>query len=225
MAQLKQRIPVDAEARGLTTVLHALKGETPWLAVWQCAGRVSSDLICMATHSRDAPWSLVLGSQAQELLQRSQHPRAAGSTRPRRLSARPITPRGAATGPCERAPPGRVQAPSSDRSSVPSTVRGAPGVPCGAWQRRPGGLAGMSVSLGGSEPPAPPSAVIDVSGDESPSADGPQPPSAPRATATATRVGGTVPSAASTLRSPRRGPEVSGHQAERETDQALCSSA
>ncbi|HXK18683.1 MAG TPA: universal stress protein [Polyangiaceae bacterium] len=72
--QLQDRIPPDAESRGLTTVLHVLKSPTPWLAVWQYSGRVSADLICMATHSRDRAASVVLGSQAQELLNHSRIP-------------------------------------------------------------------------------------------------------------------------------------------------------
>lgn len=71
---LQQRIPIDAESRGLGTVLHVLTSATPWLAIWQCAGRVNADLICMATHSRDVASSLVLGSQAQELLHHSRIP-------------------------------------------------------------------------------------------------------------------------------------------------------
>jgi nucleotide-binding universal stress UspA family protein len=72
--QLQQRIPPDAESRGLTTVLHVLQSPTPWLAIWQYSGRVSADLICMATHSRDRAASVVLGSQAQELLNHSRIP-------------------------------------------------------------------------------------------------------------------------------------------------------
>jgi nucleotide-binding universal stress UspA family protein len=44
------------------------------LAIWQYASRVNADLICMATHSRDAVKSLILGSQAQALLQHSRMP-------------------------------------------------------------------------------------------------------------------------------------------------------
>ena len=72
--QLQARIPTDAESRGLTTVLHVVKSPTPWLAIWQYAGQVSADLICMATHSRDKAASLLLGSQAQELVQHSRIP-------------------------------------------------------------------------------------------------------------------------------------------------------
>jgi len=73
-AQLAARIPADAESRGIVTETHVLEGGAAWLAIWQQAGRSSADLICMATHSRDAAASLVLGSQAQALLQHSRIP-------------------------------------------------------------------------------------------------------------------------------------------------------
>ena len=73
-AKLQSRIPADAESRGITTELRVLAAETPWLAIWQHAGRASADLICMSTHSRDAATNLVLGSQAQAILQHSRIP-------------------------------------------------------------------------------------------------------------------------------------------------------
>ena len=50
------------------------KSEEAWLAIWQHASRLNADLICMATHSRDAVRSLVIGSQAQAILQHSRIP-------------------------------------------------------------------------------------------------------------------------------------------------------
>jgi nucleotide-binding universal stress UspA family protein len=73
-AKLQSRIPADAESRGIVTALHVIVAGTPWLAIWQHAGRASADLICMSTHSRDAAASLVLGSQAQAMLQHSRIP-------------------------------------------------------------------------------------------------------------------------------------------------------
>lgn len=73
-AQLAARIPPGTESRGIKTELQLLEGSEAWLAVWQYAGRASADLICMATHSRDAARSLVLGSQAQAVLQHSRIP-------------------------------------------------------------------------------------------------------------------------------------------------------
>lgn len=72
--RLHERVPADAESRGITTKLEVLEGRAAWLAIWQFAGRVNADMICMATHSRDAAASLVLGSQAQALLQHSRVP-------------------------------------------------------------------------------------------------------------------------------------------------------
>lgn len=73
-AKLRSLIPVDAESRGIRTELRVIAGGAPWLAIWQHAGRVNADLICMATHSRNVAASLVLGSQAQAILQHSRIP-------------------------------------------------------------------------------------------------------------------------------------------------------
>jgi nucleotide-binding universal stress UspA family protein len=73
-AQLQSRVPEDAVSRGIKTELHVIAGGAAWMAIWQHAGRVRADLICMATHSRNATASLVLGSQAQAILQHSRIP-------------------------------------------------------------------------------------------------------------------------------------------------------
>lgn len=72
--QLAARVPVDAESRGVRSERHVLEGREAWLAIWQHASRATADMICMATHSRDAVKSLVVGSQAQALLQHSRIP-------------------------------------------------------------------------------------------------------------------------------------------------------
>lgn len=73
-ARLTERLPKDAESRGIEAQIHVLGGVTPWLSIWQHAGRAGADMICMATRSRDAVSSLVLGSQARELLQHARIP-------------------------------------------------------------------------------------------------------------------------------------------------------
>jgi len=73
-AQLQSRVPEDAASRGIKTELRVIASGAAWLAIWQHAGRVNADLICMATHSRNATASLVLGSQAQAILQHSRIP-------------------------------------------------------------------------------------------------------------------------------------------------------
>jgi nucleotide-binding universal stress UspA family protein len=72
--RLAERIPEDAESRGIKTIVQVLDGGAAWQAIWQYAGRENADLICMATHSRDAVKSLALGSQAQTILQHSRIP-------------------------------------------------------------------------------------------------------------------------------------------------------
>jgi nucleotide-binding universal stress UspA family protein len=73
-ARLRERTPSGAAERGITTEVAVLEGEAPWLPIWQYASRTGADLICMATHSRDAVSSLLVGSQAQALLQHSRIP-------------------------------------------------------------------------------------------------------------------------------------------------------
>jgi nucleotide-binding universal stress UspA family protein len=73
-AELSRLVPPGAREVGIDTALSVVQGSVPWLAVWQYAGRVRAELICMATHSREAAAALVLGSQAQGLLQHSQIP-------------------------------------------------------------------------------------------------------------------------------------------------------
>jgi len=74
LAELGTRVPAGAQDLGVQTELKLLDGETPWLAIWQYANRITADLICMATHSRDVGSNLLLGSQAQALLQHSRIP-------------------------------------------------------------------------------------------------------------------------------------------------------
>ena len=67
--ELRLRLPKDLEARGVASELRVLQGNPAWLAIWQHAARARADLICMATHSRDAGQGFVLGSQTKALLQ------------------------------------------------------------------------------------------------------------------------------------------------------------
>jgi len=74
LEKLRARVPAEADARGIRTELHVESGSAPWLSIWQQASRAGADLVCMATHSRDATGSLLLGSQAQALLQHARIP-------------------------------------------------------------------------------------------------------------------------------------------------------
>jgi nucleotide-binding universal stress UspA family protein len=73
-AELSARIPARAKDLGIDSQVHVLEGGSAWLSIWQHAGRVGADLICMATHSRDAVGRLVVGSQAQALLEHTRTP-------------------------------------------------------------------------------------------------------------------------------------------------------
>jgi nucleotide-binding universal stress UspA family protein len=74
LAELEARIPQGSRDLGVETIVTVLEPAAAWLAIWQYAGRVSAQLICMATHSRDATANIVLGSQAQAILQHSRIP-------------------------------------------------------------------------------------------------------------------------------------------------------
>jgi nucleotide-binding universal stress UspA family protein len=74
LTKLRARIPEDGESRGISSVVQVLRGASPWLAIWQYASRVSADLLCMAKHSREGVAGLILGSEAQQLLQHSRVP-------------------------------------------------------------------------------------------------------------------------------------------------------
>lgn len=74
LEKLRQRVPHDTRSRGLNSELRILSGNSAWLSIWQHASRANADLICMGTRSNDAARTLVLGSQAQSLLQHSRIP-------------------------------------------------------------------------------------------------------------------------------------------------------
>jgi nucleotide-binding universal stress UspA family protein len=73
-ARLAARIPEADCSRRVRTELRIVEGGSPWLAIWQYASRANADLICMATHSRDAVKSLVIGSEARDLLAHARVP-------------------------------------------------------------------------------------------------------------------------------------------------------
>lgn len=73
-AQLASRVPGDAEAHHSHTEVSLLEGDAPWLAIWQYASRCNADLICMGTRSPGGAKRLVVGSQAQALLEHSRVP-------------------------------------------------------------------------------------------------------------------------------------------------------
>lgn len=72
--QLECRVPKDLAERGVAHELRVTQGNPVWLAISQNAARARADLICMATHSRDAGQGFLLGSQTKALLQHAQIP-------------------------------------------------------------------------------------------------------------------------------------------------------
>jgi nucleotide-binding universal stress UspA family protein len=72
--RLRALIPLGASARGIATEIEVLREEDASTAIWHAAGRLGVDAICMATHGRSGVSRLVLGSQAQEVVQRCRQP-------------------------------------------------------------------------------------------------------------------------------------------------------
>jgi len=72
--RLRALIPLGAAAKGITTELEVVKEEDACGGIWHAAGRLGVDAICMATHGRSGASRLVLGSQAQEVVQRARRP-------------------------------------------------------------------------------------------------------------------------------------------------------
>jgi len=72
--RLRALVPHGAAARGITTELEVAKEEDACNGIWHAAGRLGVDAICMATHGRSGASRMVLGSQAQEVVQRARQP-------------------------------------------------------------------------------------------------------------------------------------------------------
>jgi nucleotide-binding universal stress UspA family protein len=71
---LRALIPKGAVAGGVVTQVEVVQEESAWIGIWHAAGRLGVDAICMATHGRTGILRVVLGSQAQELMQRARQP-------------------------------------------------------------------------------------------------------------------------------------------------------
>jgi len=73
-ARLRALVPAGAEARGIETRIHVVDDSEPWSGIWHTAARLGVDAICMSTHGRSGAARALLGSQAQEVLQRARQP-------------------------------------------------------------------------------------------------------------------------------------------------------
>lgn len=72
--RLRALIPLGASARGIATEIEIVREKQASTAIWHAAGRLGVDAICMATHGRSGGSRIVLGSQVQDVVQRSRQP-------------------------------------------------------------------------------------------------------------------------------------------------------
>lgn len=72
--RLRELIPRGAAARGVATEIEITTEKHAWKGIWHTAGRLGVDAICMATRGRSGASSLILGSQAREIVQRAHRP-------------------------------------------------------------------------------------------------------------------------------------------------------
>ena len=72
--RLRALIPKGAAAKGVVTEVEVIEDENAWRGIWHAAGRLGVDAICMATHGRSGMSRVLLGSQAQEVMQRARQP-------------------------------------------------------------------------------------------------------------------------------------------------------
>ena len=63
-----------AVSRGVVTEVEVIREENAWTGIWHAAGRLGVDAFCLATHGRSGLARVVLGSQAQEVMQRARQP-------------------------------------------------------------------------------------------------------------------------------------------------------
>lgn len=73
-ARLLELVPRGAVARGIVTECEVAKEPDAFMGIWHAAERLGVDAICMATRGRSGASRLLLGSQAQQVLQRVRQP-------------------------------------------------------------------------------------------------------------------------------------------------------
>jgi nucleotide-binding universal stress UspA family protein len=72
--RLRALVPLGADARGMATEIEIVRDDKAWTAIWHAAGRLGVDAICMATHGRSGVSRVILGSQAEQVVQRARQP-------------------------------------------------------------------------------------------------------------------------------------------------------
>lgn len=73
-AELRALVPSDAESLGITTHLTIVDGGRAGEAIVQAAERLNVDVICLASRGRSGLARAVLGSVAQDVVQRARRP-------------------------------------------------------------------------------------------------------------------------------------------------------
>lgn len=72
--RLQSLVPPGASARGISTSVHIASGREAAEGIRHMAGRLGVDVICMATRGRSGASSVILGSQAQDVVRRARQP-------------------------------------------------------------------------------------------------------------------------------------------------------
>jgi nucleotide-binding universal stress UspA family protein len=74
LQKLKERIPAEAEARGITTEIEVVQARDVADGIQHAAERMSADLICVGSHGRSGLSKAILGSVAGGVLSRTHRP-------------------------------------------------------------------------------------------------------------------------------------------------------
>jgi nucleotide-binding universal stress UspA family protein len=74
LKQLRELVPANAEAMGITTHVSVLLGGNASEAIVQASERLNVDVVCLASHGRGGLARAVLGSVAQEVVRAARRP-------------------------------------------------------------------------------------------------------------------------------------------------------
>jgi nucleotide-binding universal stress UspA family protein len=74
LKELRELVPADAEAIGITTHVTVLEGGKASEAIVQASERLNVDVVCLASHGRGGLARAVLGSVAQEVVRAAHRP-------------------------------------------------------------------------------------------------------------------------------------------------------
>lgn len=74
LKKLRDRIPAEAEARGITTEVEVVQARDVADGIQQAAERLGADLICVGSHGRSGLSKAILGSVASGVISRTHRP-------------------------------------------------------------------------------------------------------------------------------------------------------